>query len=335
MTTAAALLLVLAASDPPVATPPAPATPPAAAPAAPAAPPATTTPADGAAAPRSAESIGIAAIWGQHTVRWDRLRASMSELAGAEALREAILDDLLLEKARERSIEVTEELLRAEEATLLSYLDKDPQRAARLLTQLRARQGLGPTRWRALLWRNAVLRALVARDVEVVEAQVVAAHDAAHGPRRKARIIAVPDLRAAQRVTDRLAAGEHFEEVAAAESTDASAARAGLISPVSRLDPAFPNAVREALWAIPAPGKLSPPVLVSTGYVLVRYDGDLPGDGVTLAQVRADAERAVRLAQERARMDQLAQDLLRGVKPSIFDASLADAWDRAAAAGGR
>jgi parvulin-like peptidyl-prolyl isomerase len=183
-------------------------------------------------------------------------------------------------------------------------------------------------RWRSLLWRNAVLRALVAADVRVEEPQVVAAHDAAHGPKRRARVIAVPDLRGAQRVQERLAAGESFEAVAADTSTDPSAARGGLVTPMSRLDPGVPAAVREALWALAKPGEVSPPVLIPTGYLLVRFDGEAAGDGVTLESVRARAERSVRLAQERAWMDALAADLLRGARPTIFDESLADGWNR-------
>lgn len=288
--------------------------------------PATTAPAVGA---KSADgAAGIAAIWRQETVTWDRLRPVLAELAGSAALQEILLDQLLEERARERGIAPDDAALAREEATLRGYLDRDPAKAERLLAEVRVRQGLGPVRWRALLRRNAMLRALVAPDVTVQEAQVVAAHDAAHGPRRRARVIAVPDLRAAQAVADRLAKGERFEDLAAELSTDPSAARGGLVNAMSRLDPGVPAAVREALWAIPAKDGVSPPVLVGTGYLIVRHDGEEPGDGVTLESVRAEAERAVRLAQERARMDTLAQEILRGVEPTVFDDSLADSWRR-------
>ena len=285
-----------------------------------------TPPADGA---RSADgAAGIAAIWSDETVTWDRLRPVLAELAGNAAMQEVLLDALLERRARERGIAPDGAAIAREEATLRTYLDRDAAKAERLLAEVRARQGLGPVRWHALLRRNAILRALVAPDVDVQEAQVVAAHDAAHGPRRGARVIAVPDLRAAQAVSDRLAKGERFEDLAAELSTDPSAARGGLVNPMSRLDPGVPAAVREALWAIAEPGGTSPPVLVGTGYLLVRRGADLPGDGVTLEAVRADAERAVRLAQERARMDTLAQDMIRGVNPTFLDESLADAWNR-------
>lgn len=292
----------------------------------PATPPDTAAPASGA---KSADgAAGVAAMWKQQVVTWDRLRPVLAELAGSEALQEALLDSLLEERARERAIAPDEAAIAREEETLRSYLDRDPAKADRLLGEVRARQGLGPVRWRALLRRNALLRAMVAADVTVQEEQVRAAHDAAHGAHRRARVIAVPDLRSAQAVSDRLAKGERFEDVAAEASTDPSAARGGLVNAMSRLDPGVPASVREALWALPAPGAVSPPVLVETGYLLVRFEGEDPSDGIPLEQVRADAERAVRLAQERARMDTLAQEMLRGVNPVILDESLADAWNR-------
>jgi hypothetical protein len=281
-----------------------------------------------ARSPTTASEIGIAAIWQRDSVTWDDLRPILAERAGAMALEEALLDKRVHAAAAERGISVTEAMLEAEEAALREQLAPEPDRAERLLEEVRARQGLGPRRWRALLWRNAALRALVARDVAVLPEQVDAALDAVHGAKRKARVIAVPDLRAAQRVVERLAAGEAFADLAAEASTDSSAARGGLIAPVSRLDPAYPAAFREALWALAAPGTVSPPVLSTSGFVLVRYEGDVPAT-TPAADARAAAERAVRLAQERARMEELARDMVRGAKPTIFDDSLADSWRRA------
>lgn len=271
--------------------------------------------------------IGMAATCGGETISWSELRPILAERAGAAAIEEVLLDKRLRTTAAQRGITITEEAMRAEEAALRHQLSTDAERAERLLEELRARQGLGPTRWRALLWRNAALRALVAEEVQVQPAQVEAALDAAHGPRRRARVIAVPDLRTAQHVSERLKAGEAFPDLAAELSTDVSAARGGLIAPVSRLDPAFPTAFREALWALAAVGGVSPPVMTGAGFVLVRYEGDVPAT-TPPADARAEAERAVRLAQERALMETLARDMMRDANPSIFDESLADSWRR-------
>lgn len=281
-----------------------------------------------AARAESAADVGIAAIWQQDSVSWRELQPVLAERAGAAALEEVLLDKRVRAAVAERAIEVTDAMVREEEAALRAQLSSDAERADRLLDEVRARQGLGPRRWSALLWRNAALRAMVARDVTVLPQQVDAALDAAHGAKRKARVIAVTDLRAAQRVAERLAAGEVFADLAAELSSDTSAARGGSIAPVSRLDPAYPAAIREALWAIPTVGTASPPVLSTNGFVIVRYEGDVPASASVPADARAAAERAVRYAQERARMEETARDMVRGAKPTIFDDSLADSWTR-------
>lgn len=287
------------------------------------------TPPEQATPPATAADIGIAAVWQQDSVSWEELRPILTERAGAAALEEALLDKRVRAAVAERAIVVTDDMLRSEEAALRAQLAPEADRADRLLDEVRARQGLGPRRWSALLWRNAALRAMVARDVTVLPQQVDAALDAAHGPKRKARVIAVPDMRTAQKVTARLTAGEAFGDIATEVSSDASAARGGLISPVSKLDPSFPAAFREALWALAAPGTCSPPVLSSNGFVIVRYEGDVPAADNVPADARAAAERAVRYVQERGRMEELARAMVRSAQPTIFDDSLADAWRRA------
>jgi parvulin-like peptidyl-prolyl isomerase len=286
---------------------------------------------DGPPPNNSAETgeVGIAAIWQQDTISWNELRPILAERAGAAALEEAMLDKRIHAAVAAKSIAITEEMMRAEETALREQLSPDAQRADRLLDEVRARQGLGPSRWRALLWRNAALRAMVAVDVQILPTQIDAALDAAHGPKRRARVIAVPDMRTAQQVSERLSAGELFADVAADVSTDASAARGGLIAPVSKLDPGFPGAFREALWALTTVGSVSPPVMAGSGVVLVLYESDVPAQpGPLPADARVSAERAVRLAQERGRMEELARDFVRGAKPTIFDDSLADSWKR-------
>jgi parvulin-like peptidyl-prolyl isomerase len=276
----------------------------------------------------AAADVGIAAICDKDSITWQELQPVLAERAGAAALEEVLLDKRVRAAAQDRGIVVTDEMMKREEDSLRAQLAPDGARAEQLLDEVRARQGLGPRRWQALLWRNAALRAMVARDVEVRPEQVTAQVDAVYGPKRRARVIAVPDMRAAQKAIERLKAGEAFGDVAAEVSTDASASRGGLIAPVSRLDPAFPASFREALWSIAGVGEVSSPVLGSSGLVLVRFEGEEPAAAQPPADARAAAERAVRFAQERARMEELARDLVRGAKPTIFDDGLADSWQR-------
>ena len=270
-----------------------------------------------------------AALLGGRPIRWGELKPILNEAAGAEALTEVILDRRLAEAVEEEGLLITAEDEAAEQKRLLETLaEDDPNRAIRLLDELRDQQRLGPHRYRALLRRNAIMRALVQDRVRVTDEAVRRMHDALHGPRRQARIITCPDLSDAQHVRSRVLAGEFFGDVSVEVSTDSSAARGGLLEPVSRDDPSYPAALRQAIWSLEAPGDLSDPVLIDSGYAVVQLVREIGGEEVALEESREKLEKLVRLNQERILMDQLARHLLTGARLTIFDKSLESAWER-------
>ena len=176
-----------------------------------------------------------------------------------------ILEELFLERQLDRMLVarkkiLSQELLDTEERELVASLSEDPTRATVLLNELRAAQGLGEKRWKSLLKRNAAMRLLVQEDVKVTPEAIEAVIDAEHGARRQCRVMALPDLDRCAKARMRLDAGEPFGEVAADMSTDRSAARGGLVLPVSRLDPSWPSSFRQTLWSLQK-GKVSSPVL--------------------------------------------------------------------------
>ena len=288
-------------------------------------------PAPAAATSRTPANDGLtvsdrpAAIVDGQSVTWAQLQPRLAEAAGGQ-----ILDEVILERALERdlaqsSIVVTAEALAAEESAALEALDGDPLRAEQLLASLRSAQGLGSERWKALLYRNAALRALARRDSTISEENIRQAYDTLHGPRRVCRLIVVADLPAAEKVKSRLANGETFADVAALASTDSSAARGGLLAPIAREDPSYPPAFREALFTL-APSARSELILLENGYAIVELREELKGDGADPAQARAECERVARRAQERVEMDRIARALVRGAKTTIFEAHLEGSW---------
>jgi hypothetical protein len=267
------------------------------------------------------------ALWRNDAIPGDELDVRAMEAAGALALEEMLIERALRIELARRELSVTDEAIAAEEAMAREALSPDPARAEQLLQALRASQGLGAVRWPALLWRNAALRTLARSQSSVGETEIATAHDLRHGARRAARIIVLPDLASVQSAMDRLAAGDAFADVAAAMSTDASRDRGGLVSPVARLDPTWPATVREALWAI-APGTNSAPVLIDDGYVIIRCEGETPGDGVMPEDARAESERTARLAVDRIEMDRILREIVRDLDPTIFDRTLEESWQR-------
>jgi parvulin-like peptidyl-prolyl isomerase len=259
-------------------------------------------------------------------VDWGELQPLLNEAAGADVLAEVILDRMLARELDEAGILITDADLDAERALFYDTLSDDPDVAARLARQVRARQGLGPTRLTRLLRRNAALRALVRDRVEMNDEAVRRMYDIVHGPKRQARLIIAPALNDAQAAINRINAGELFADVAVDMSTDASAARGGLLEPISRADASYPQVMREALWAL-VPGEVSRPVFLSDRYAVLSLVRVVESDGADFYAVRPDLERMVRLSQERILMDELARQLLTEASITIIDDKIKWSWD--------
>ena len=249
------------------------------------------------------------------------IEPQLLEAVGGRIVRERVLDTRLARTAAREGIEIDADDLEYERNLLTTTLAEDPDRAERLLDELRRNRGLGPIRFEALLRRTALLRRLVADEVEITDAALEGAHDLAHGPRRVTRIVVVEDLRAASDVRRRLEAGTPFATVAVERSLDASADRGGLLAPVSRLDPSWPIAFRKAVFDAEI-GKVSSPVGIDGRTLLILVETERPGTGVSLDAGREAAEAAARLAIERLLMDRLARRLVPADAIDPIDPSL-------------
>lgn len=270
-----------------------------------------------------------AALIDGRAVPWGELRPILSDLAGAEAIREVALNRELAGAATDAGIEITEEDVDAEESRLLRTLSDDASTAIRLLDELRVRRNLSIARYRTLLYRNAILRALVADQVEITTAAVQQMYDATYGPRRQVRLLTVPDLATAHSVHRRVRSGMFLGDIAVDISTDESASRGGLLEPVSRLDPSYPATLRQAIWSLEGPGDVSDPTLLDNGYAIVQLVSESPARGAPpLADVQGEMEALVRLNRERLLMDQRARNLLAGTQVTIFDETLHESWRR-------
>ncbi|MHC5113324.1 MAG: peptidylprolyl isomerase [Planctomycetota bacterium] len=264
---------------------------------------------------------------------WGRLRPIMTELAGAQALQEMVLDERLESLVAEAGLTIDERDVAREEDLLLATLSDDRDRARGLLDELRDRERLGPTRYPRLLRRNAMLRALVRDEVKISDTDVMQMYDRVHGSKRQVRIITSPDLAAARLARTRVSEGEHFADVAVLLSTDTSASRGGLLQPFSRFNTSYPSAVRQAVWNLDGVGDVSDPILLDNGYALVRLERELPGSGVEMSSVEPRMRRLARMQRERELMDRVARREVGVAKVMIFDDDLSESWERLARVG--
>jgi len=284
-------------------------------------------------------------------VRRDQVFRPLIETAGGQVLAELVLDRLVQDRLDARGLtlteaDLTEERQRVQRALSGEQDDEnqyDENQAARLLRELRRQRGLGDTRFKQLVRRNAGLRKLVADDVDVTEQSLKQAYKRRFGPRYRARVITVDQLREASRLRKRVLTGEaRFADLAAIHSTDASADRGGLLAPISPADPTYPAAIREGLQRLaqqaatqPATQPATPPakpvsevIALDEGFALLQLEEKIAAEPVEFADVKRRLRDAVRLELEQRLMRQLARNMLSDADVVVLDPALGKSWRR-------
>jgi len=263
------------------------------------------------------------------------LGPGLIEAAGATVLQEHVLDTLLRRELARTNRTVGQDQIDAELNILLGSLTSagvatGSDEARELLAPLRAGRALGDTRFRALLWRNAAMRGIVAPRIEVTGADLELAYELRYGPSYSARLITTDSAAQASEALRRIRAGEPFGEVAAELSTDSSRDRGGLLPPISPADPTFPASVRTTLAGM-SPGEVSQPIALDASYAILELERitPAPADAPPSAEAaRDELERDVRLQKERRAMDELARELLESARVQVLDPQLQREWVR-------
>ncbi|MCC5822576.1 MAG: peptidylprolyl isomerase [Phycisphaerales bacterium] len=265
------------------------------------------------------------------TIGWASLRSALAELGGAIVLEEFALDRALEREAARRGITVDEAAIRAEERALMDELSTGAgENRAAVLAEVRRSRGLGPTRYEALLRRNALLRALVRDTAAPSEEEIELARRLAFGETRRVRLFVSNSESVAtgarSAVVGAPAEGRSwvFAERAAAGSSHPSAARGGLIERFHPDDPAYPGILGRAARAL-EPGGVSPVLATAAGYAVVMVEAVEPGRQATAAETER-VERRVRQRKERLAMERLARELVDRARVSPVDPDLARAW---------
>ena len=264
-----------------------------------------------------APATGLVAIVDGNAVSFDDIRAALVESAGAATLRDKVVDLRIAARLKSGGIAIGAEDIERERSILLDTLDGDRMRAIELLGEIRRRQALGDVRFEALLRRNAGLRALVAGEVKLDEEGIEHVFDMLHGPKRTARLAVLASLSDAEALL-RDHATREFAELAFERSLDETAARGGLLAPIARRDPSYPETLRAAIFATEV-GGTSAPVLDGSRFYVVEVVAEKPADGTTREVARARCERTLRLSRERLLMDALARELASSEGVTVFD----------------
>lgn len=287
------------------------------------------------------------AVVGDKAVGWTEVAPLLAEAAGGQVLEEYALGQVLRDECARRGIRIGPQQVGAERELLVQTMARSAHvpvtEGEALLARVRRSRGLGDLRFRALLERNAALRAMVRAGVGDVEVRISAedidtAYELKHGPRVRARLILVGTEEVGRKAMADIRAGRPFGEVAGEYSIDPSGARGGQLDPFSLKDTTYPVAVRKTLMSM-QPGNISDPLGVNwgggldaseqTGFAIVKLEENLgQSSGAPTRDAAAkDLEAEVRTVRERAVMDRLARKLIRETTISAMDQSLHWSWE--------
>jgi len=251
----------------------------------------------------------------------------VAETSGGKILNEIALDRMLVKRFARDGMTFTKADVAREESILTSSLDPDPDQAVRLLRILKNRRSLGPRRFENMLRRNAMLRKLVQGDVVISEERLREEFERWYGPRFQVRLITLDTRNEAEKVLRELRKGVPFNETAAKESTDISAARGGLIAPISAKDRTYPSALREVIPDL-YEGEISPIFPVEDQFAIVQMVERIDAAKVRFEDVKETLRQTVRRGEERRLMDVLVAQLLDEAEVIVLDPAVERAWKR-------
>jgi hypothetical protein len=281
------------------------------------------------------------ALLGATPLLWTDLAPLLSEAAGAEVLEEWCLERLLERDLRLRGEALTPADLDREQALLIDALVREAgapaDQGGELVLEVRRARGLGEHRFASLLRRNAMLRRLVAGQVQISSVDLRQAYEIRFGPRFQTRLLLVATEQAAADALRQLREGPgspaHFGQVAATVSIDRSRLRGGVIGDISAADPSYPEGIRQVLAKLQA-GSISEPVALDQGFAIVMVERVIPAsaEAPDLAAASPSLEAEIRLVRERALMEKAAARLLRSSEITVLDPSLAWSWEGRAGA---
>ncbi len=283
--------------------------------------------------PGNRSASDIAALVDSRPVYTADLHDELAERAGAAALEEHALSDLLDAIARERGIEITDDDIANEQESLLRIIADRSDSGPALIEQVRAARGLGPTRYPKLLRRNAILRALVERDPGaqgIIESEIAAALELARSETAEVRLAvfrSVGEADDARRAVESAEPGARewvFARRAAASSVHPSAPRGGHVARLRQRDPAYPTAITGAVRDL-GPGEMSGIVGTEDGAALVYVLSKSPGRELDDGEVDTISRRA-RAVAAAARMEKLAREILDAADIIVMDGSVSWSW---------
>ena len=142
---------------------------------------------------------------------------------------------------------------------------------------LQAERGLSPIQYRRdVIWPMLALKKLAGEEVKITAKMMQEAYEDSYGPRVKARMIVLGNVRRATEVWEKAKQNpESFEDLARSYSIEPNSKALGGTIPPIRKNAGAHAEIRKAAFKMTTPGQIcSGPIQVDVGrYVLLKYEG--------------------------------------------------------------
>jgi foldase protein PrsA len=255
------------------------------------------------------------------------------EAHGLALAEQLILTTAARQRAEEMNLTVTDRDVREAHDDALRRmampLDADPdtpldskalEEARLLLEEFLLAKNISRLEWDLRMEQNAILRKIAEADVAqttISEDMLRDEYEMAHGRRVQIRHIQLSSPQKVSEVRRRLQAGEDFELLARKFSENQiTAARGGLLPPISRRDPAVTPLIRDAAFELDE-GKVSLPVHEGNWFHILKVEQIFPPSNIPF-------ENADHQALRRKRIDSLVRTRQEALEAELFQAASVD-----------
>lgn len=232
--------------------------------------------------------------------------------SGIEVARQLITNELVRQGAAEMNISVSDqEVSQQGDRTLETLFPEvtDTERRDRLLKQLLVSKGMSRKLWDMTMRRNALLRKLSARHVNVTDEQIQAEFEDRYTRKVQIRHIQAASGQEAQEILRALAGGEDFAKLAERVSKNPTARDGGLLPPLGPNTSQAPPPLRKAALAMEAVGQIAGPIQVGTSFHIIKLVKIIEPQNVKFEDVKDLLSEAIRQRQ----LDLAGQNTLRQI----------------------
>lgn len=285
------------------------------------------------ATPARAEDGDAVALVNGHPIAREDLVKLLMESHGVDMLQQLIILQVTKQEARQRGLQVTSHDVDVEFQTSLDRIaeqsgmqpdEATDQLKRGALQQVLDERGISLAEFMIGMERNAYLRKIVEKDIQITEETLREQFARMYGERVVILHIQVPqnDSRTLNHAMELLARGSDFAEVARQLSVNTeTAVRGGEMDPFTFDEANIPPAIRDTAFALKE-GGVSSPVLAGQFFHILKLVRRIPADRARYEDKRDEVAKSVREKAVPQAMAKMAMDLFQQAKIKVLDEDL-------------